>query len=243
MSETTRNPSTHELNLLDLGLARLHGGRLIPVMRGGDETPEEKAARETAEAKAKADAEAAANRMFTPEQQAAVDRIVQERLARAKAEPPADYEDLKAAAKRLEEIEAANKTELEKANERAVTAEAAAKAATESARETALKSAVIAEAAKKNVVDPDAALALLDRSTLTLDDNGVPTNVAEAMDALLTAKPYLAGTTRAAGDADQGARTGANGVEQLASTDGLSSAEIATALAEGRLDTYLTKPK
>jgi hypothetical protein len=43
-------------------------------------------------------------RTFTQEQ---VDKIVQERLARAKATPPADYEDLKAKAARLDEIEEA----------------------------------------------------------------------------------------------------------------------------------------
>lgn len=53
---------------------------------------------------------------FTQEQ---VNEIVRERLARAKATPPADYEDLKAKAARLDELEEANKSELERANEAA----------------------------------------------------------------------------------------------------------------------------
>jgi cation transport ATPase len=61
---------------------------------------------------------------FTQEQ---VNRMMQERVARVKSEPPADYEELKAKAARLDEIEEANKSELEKAND------ARAKAETEAA--------------------------------------------------------------------------------------------------------------
>lgn len=60
---------------------------------------------------------------FTQEQ---VNRMIQERLARAKSEPPADYEDLKAKAARLDELEAANKSDLEKANDAATKAKAKA---------------------------------------------------------------------------------------------------------------------
>ena len=57
---------------------------------------------------------------FTQEQ---VDRIVQERLARAKATPPADYDELKAKAARLDEIEDAQKSELERITEQAAKAQ------------------------------------------------------------------------------------------------------------------------
>ena len=60
---------------------------------------------------------------FTQEQ---VDRIVQERLARAKATPPADYEDLKAKAAKFDQLEEANKSDLEKANDAKARAEAEA---------------------------------------------------------------------------------------------------------------------
>lgn len=60
---------------------------------------------------------------FTQEQ---VNRMIQERLARHKSEPPADYEDLKAKAARLDELEAANKSDLEKANDAASKAKAKA---------------------------------------------------------------------------------------------------------------------
>jgi len=62
-------------------------------------------------------------RTFTQEQ---VDSIVKERLARAKATPPADYDELKAKAARLDEIEDAQKTELERITEQASKAQASA---------------------------------------------------------------------------------------------------------------------
>lgn len=137
--------------------------------------------------------------------QADLDRIVQERLARER-QKYADYGDLKAAAGKLRDIEEANKSEVERAREKAAAAEARATAAESESREVRVRAAIVAEAARKGVVDPDAAVALMDRSQLAFDDDGTPSNVAEAMDSLLTAKPYLAGGTRAS--ADQGARSG-----------------------------------
>jgi len=60
---------------------------------------------------------------FTQEQ---VDKIVQERLKRAKSEKPADYDELKAKAARLDEIEDAQKSELERITEQATKAQASA---------------------------------------------------------------------------------------------------------------------
>jgi hypothetical protein len=100
---------------------------------------------------------------------------------------------------------------------------------------------VIAEAAKKNVVDPDAALALLPRATLEFGDDGEPTNIAEAMDELLQAKPFLVAPAGGArGNADQGARGGA-GKSQLRREDlqTMSPADIVKAQKEGKLDRVL----
>ena len=60
---------------------------------------------------------------FTQEQ---VNRMIQERLARAKAEPPADYDELKAKAARLDELEDAQKSELERITEQATKAQQSA---------------------------------------------------------------------------------------------------------------------
>ena len=64
----------------------------------------------------------AQDRTFTQED---VDRIVKERLARAKSTPPADYEDLKKKAAEWDKAQEAAKSELERANERAAKAEKA----------------------------------------------------------------------------------------------------------------------
>lgn len=58
---------------------------------------------------------------FTQDQ---VERIVKERLARAKAELPPDYEELKAKAAKYDEAEEQAKTELERATEKAAKLEA-----------------------------------------------------------------------------------------------------------------------
>lgn len=51
---------------------------------------------------------------FTQEE---VDALIKKRLARAKSEVPSDYEELKSKAQKFDELENANKTELQKANE------------------------------------------------------------------------------------------------------------------------------
>lgn len=141
--------------------------------------------------------------------QADVDRIVRERLARAKAEPPSDYEDLKAKAAKLDEIEAASKTELEKAQEAARVAAEREKAALDRANVALRRSAVVAAAVKAKAVDPDAVFALVDPSQVTIGDDGQVTGAEDAVKALLEAKPYLVGSTQSAGSADGGARGGA----------------------------------
>jgi hypothetical protein len=183
------------------------------------------------------DTQQQAAKSFTQED---VDRIVKDRVARAKSKPPDDYEELKAAKARLAEIEEANKTELEKAQTRAAELEQQAKDADARAREAMLRSAVVAEAARKNVVDPDAAAVLLDRSVLEFADDGTPSNIADAMDSLLKAKPYLVGGARA-GSADQGARKGGNDKQQITREQLKDMSPEATVKArqEGRLDALM----
>jgi hypothetical protein len=170
--------------------------------------------------------------------QADLDRIVRDRLARQKAQF-SDYEDLKARAEKLNELEQEQKSELEKANERAAQLEKQAQEASARAQEALLRSAVVAEAARKNVVDPDAALALLDRTALEFDSDGVPTNIGDAIDALLESKPYLAGKQRSPGPADLGARGSAG--NQLTRDDlkNMTPEAILKAQNEGLLDNVM----
>lgn len=171
-----------------------------------------------------------------------LDRIVKDRLARQKSQF-ADYEDLKAKAARLDEVEAANLSELEKAQKAAADAAAELDRIRTEAQEARLTAAILAEVAKadRKVVDPEAALRLLDRSTLELGEDGVPTNTADAVDALLEARPFLVSSVggSARGNADQGARK--PGPTQL-SREALASMkpdEINRARIEGRLNDVL----
>jgi hypothetical protein len=170
-----------------------------------------------------------------------VDRIVQERLARAKSTPPADYDELKKKAAEFDKIEEANKTELEKAREQVAKAEERAAKISEQARETRLRSTILAEAARVNrhVVDPEAVVVLLDRSKLEFDDDGEPTNITKVMDELLEARPYLVAQQGggARGNADMGARGVPAGVKQLTEADlkTMTSEQIVAARKAGQL--------
>ncbi len=182
-------------------------GTKLPVVSGGegpdddDNKPDPKAGT------------AGDDKTFT---QADVDRIVQERLARA-PKAPADYDDLKAKAGKFDELEAANATELEKAQKRAEAAEKAAADAVDRARQSDLRSAVIAEATKAGAVDPVAVFSLLKKDAVTVGDDGQVTNADPAVKELLELKPYLVGTasstttTTKTGSADGGARGSGGG--------------------------------
>lgn len=167
-----------------------------------------------------------------------VDRIVAERVRRVKATPPDDYDDLKAAAQKLAEIEERDKSELEKALARAEAAEKKAQQVEADGREMRLRSAILAEAAKaeRKVVDPEAVVALLDRSELELDDSGFPTNIAKAMDSLLEKRPYLVAAAGSRGSADQGARAGASKQLGEDAFEGMTAEEIVQAQQEGRFE-------
>lgn len=170
--------------------------------------------------------------------QAELDKIVQDRLARQRAQFQ-DYDDLKTKAAEFDKLNDAQKTELQKANDRAAALERDLATATEERQASLLRAAVVAEAAKRNVVDPDAAVSLIDRSAIEFDDDGAPTNIAEAMDSLLTAKPYLAGGGRR-GSADLGARHGDAGQVTREQLKTMTPEQIQQAEREGKLATLLS---
>ncbi len=178
--------------------------------------------------------------------QADIDRIVQDRLARDRKDRPSEDEVAawKDKATKFDELEAANQSDLEKAQAKIADLERQATDAAASAQEHRLRAAVVAEAAKKNVVDPDAALALLDRAALEFDGDGSPKNIAQAMDSLLEARPYLVASGGERGNADQGAR-GGSGVKQLTEADlkSMSPEAIDKAHKDGQLADYLGASK
>lgn len=115
-------------------------------------------------------------------------------LAREKrAAKPADYEDLKKAAKRLEEIESANASDLEKAVK---AAREEGRAEVQSAANARLISAEArAVAAEMKFKNPSLAIKATDLSDVSIGSNGDVDTAAirTALEALATDEPYLVG--------------------------------------------------
>lgn len=154
-----------------------------------------------------------AGKTFSQEE---LDRIVEQRLARTKAQFK-DYDDLKKAAERLSELESQNQSEFEKLRTKAERAQQAAQEAAdrerhaiERANSTLIRAAVVSEASRQNAVDPDAVYRLLDPSKLTIGDGDQVDGVSDAVAALLDERSYLAGrSTHQGGAFDGGARQSA----------------------------------
>ena len=88
---------------------------------------------------------------------------------------------------KLKSFEDANKSEVEKATERAAKAESALADKEREIAEAQMRYKIAAEAQKLNIVDPDAAYKLLDRSLIDED----PGSVKKALASLIKEKPFL----------------------------------------------------
>lgn len=173
--------------------------------------------------------------------QAQLDAIVKDRVAREKAKT-SDYDELKKAAEKLAELEAADASEAERLQAQVAQLEKDLEAARGGAKETSFRAAVIAEAAKRNLRDPDAAVALIDRNLIEYDDDGAPkqADIVTAMDSLLERADYLLPATGGRGNADQGARGGST-VKQVTRDElqAMTPEQRVKARQEGRLDELL----
>ncbi len=170
-----------------------------------------------------------------------VDRIVAERLARARTTPPADYEDLKAKAQELDDLKAAQLSEADRLKAANTAAEARAAAAEEKLAEANKRAAVFAAAQRHGAIDPDAVFALLDPSAVKVGDDGQVTGAEEAVKALLDSKQYLVGTppTPTPGGADGGPRGKPAETISQESLKTMSPEAIDAAHRAGKLDHIL----
>jgi hypothetical protein len=111
-----------------------------------------------------------------------------------------------------EEKERAAMSEAERLKAEKEEAEKNATAAIERANQRLIRSEVIAQAAKLNIVDPDAAYALMNKEDVKVEDDDTVTGVKKSLEALIKAKPYLVSTTssKKTGD-DQGDDKGSKG--------------------------------
>ncbi len=205
----------------------------------GTQTAEEQAA---AAAAAAADDGGSASSKGNGEKmlpQSEVDRIVQDRLARAaKGQPSKDeLTELRAAKVKLEEIEQAGASELEKANTAREKAEAKAAEATSRAEQALIRATALAELSKQGVSNVEGALRALDKTGLTVGDDGTVSGAEEAVKNLLETIPEFVGKV-VHQKVDQGARGGGSGdPEQVteAQLDTMSAEEITKATREGRM--------
>ncbi len=94
-------------------------------------------------------------------------------------------------AKVKEEADKAKMTESERLKAEKAEAEKKATDAINRANTRLIRSEVIKEASKMNIVDADAAYALMNQENIVIKDNDEVTGVAEALKALIEKKPYL----------------------------------------------------
>lgn len=111
-----------------------------------------------------------------------------------------------AAKAELDQLKTAQMSEIERATKVAAEAEARAQALAEKATKALLRSAVMSAATRAGAVDPDAVMAFLDQSQVSIGDDDTVSGVDEAVAAVLAAKPYLVAkpSTPAPGAADGG---------------------------------------
>lgn len=147
-----------------------------------------------------------------PKSQAELNKMIQDRVHRERDKYP-DYDALKQKASKFDELDQANKSELEKERERATAAETKAQEAILRAQGLTVRAAVIAEATKQKAVNPELIVKLLDKDTLTIDDDGNVSGVTEAITALLAENTFLKGSGFN-GSSDGGQRTGTHAVHK-----------------------------
>jgi hypothetical protein len=178
--------------------------------------------------------------------QAEVDRIVESRLARERRKYEG-FDEYREKAAAFDEAVQASKSELEQAQDIIAQLQEQNVELTDANSYVATRSALLMEAARsdRGIVDPEGAVEFLigpDIDLLEFDEDGVPTNVEEALDALAEKRAYLVASSGPASSIDQGAYGGDANPGQLTEADlqNMSPREIVDARNEGRLDDLLS---
>lgn len=141
--------------------------------------------------------------------QSEVDRIVSERVQRER-QKYGDVDDLRKKAARLDEIEAANKSEIEKATEKVTAAERRAEEAEARLKNERTRNAVTIAASKAGFIDPADAVPFIDPADIEYDGE-TPKNLDKLLSSLAKSKPHLVKsesetTTTSSGSFDGGPR-------------------------------------
>lgn len=115
-------------------------------------------------------------------------------VKRLRAEAASYRTEAKKLAEKLKEFEDQQLSETEKAKKDAAEARERAEKAEAKARSLAIRYEVMLHAAKMGCIDPEAAFALIDQASITVDEaTGTPTNVEDVLKALAKNKAYLFG--------------------------------------------------
>lgn len=115
----------------------------------------------------------------------------QKALKAANRESAERRKQLDALAKAEEDRKTAEMTELQKLQQKTEQLEKEKKASEDRLIQTLIRSAIVEKASALNFVDPSDAVALLDKSKLTVDDEGKVDGLDDALKELLKAKPHL----------------------------------------------------
>ena len=108
----------------------------------------------------------------------------------------ADYQKLKERAARADELEQAQLSEQEKLEARATEAERKAATAADQIAAAMIASDVRVRASQMGIIDPDAALLLVNRTNVRYSEDDGVVGVEDALTQLLDDKPYLKGQAR-----------------------------------------------
>ena len=130
------------------------------------------------------------------------------RVQKANREAQALRKRLRETEAKLAEREQAEMSEIERQAARVQALEAELSESKSRAREASLRASVVDACRPLNIVDPEAALALLDRDAIDFDEDlGRWTGVEQALSALAESKPYLVEKNSAGGHPTNPART------------------------------------
>ena len=122
--------------------------------------------------------------------QADMDALAGKIRAEERAKQPTDYDEMKTKLKTLED---ANLTDAEKQQREIATLQRTASDADERIATIAITSEIKVEAAQMGLVDPEAAVLLLDRSAVSYTEEGGVVGVKEALATLVEQRAYLKG--------------------------------------------------
>ena len=130
------------------------------------------------------------------------------RVQKANREAASLRQRLRATEAKLKAREEAEMSEIERQAARVQALEAELSESKSRAREASLRASVVDACRPLNIVDPEAALALLDRDSIDFDEDlGKWTGVEQALSALAESKPYLVEKNSAGGHPTNPART------------------------------------